>query len=32
VAAGKRRAETFSLSNARRRFVDLVVEAVGTSH
>jgi hypothetical protein len=31
VAAGKRRAETFSLSSARRRFVDLVVEAIGTS-
>ena len=30
VEAGARRAEAFSLSNARRRFVDLVVEAVGS--
>jgi L-malate glycosyltransferase len=30
VEAGRRRAEDFSLSSARRRFVDLVVDAVGT--
>ncbi len=30
VEAGARRAEAYSLSNARKRFVDLVVEAVGT--
>jgi L-malate glycosyltransferase len=31
IEAGRRRAESFSLTNARHRFVDLVVEAVGTS-
>jgi L-malate glycosyltransferase len=29
VEAGRRRAETFSLANSRRRFVELVVDAVG---
>jgi glycosyltransferase involved in cell wall biosynthesis len=29
IDAGARRAETFSLSNSRRRFVDLVVKALG---
>jgi glycosyltransferase involved in cell wall biosynthesis len=31
VEAGRRRAEDFSLSKARRRFVDLIVDAVGAS-
>jgi glycosyltransferase involved in cell wall biosynthesis len=31
VEAGVRRAEAFSLSNSRRRFVDLVVEVVGAA-
>jgi L-malate glycosyltransferase len=31
VEAGARRAESFSLSNSRRRFVDLVVDAVGAT-
>jgi len=31
VEAGARRAEEFSLSRTRRRFVDLIVEAVGTT-
>jgi glycosyltransferase involved in cell wall biosynthesis len=31
VAAGVRRADAFSLTNSRRRFVELVVDAVGTT-
>jgi L-malate glycosyltransferase len=31
VEAGRRRAEDFSLSNARRRFVDLLVDALGST-
>jgi len=29
VESGRRRADAFSLSNSRRRFVDLVVDAIG---
>jgi glycosyltransferase involved in cell wall biosynthesis len=31
VEAGRRRAEDFSLSKARRRFVDLLVDALGST-